>query len=550
MCRSCCTACRCLWRAAFRPGRAHPRARGDVSTTRTTRHLRPGSPPRARGHPNSQRSVRRGAGAHPRVRGDIPGRPRRCRRSGGSPPRARGHLGGGPVDVRLLGLTPACAGTSRRWTGRCTPARAHPRVRGDIIVGDSFKPRDRGSLTPACAGTSRRWTGRCTPARAHPRVRGDISAVDRSMYACSGSPPRARGHHRRRQLQTPRQGLTHPRVRGDILSDGAFRLYVSGSPPRARGHLGGGPVDVRLLGLTPACAGTSCLTALSGCMCRAHPRVRGDIGWEPAYDTVVAGSPPRARGHRDHCDADAALPGLTPACAGTSVVFRKSSARRRAHPRVRGDIRDIERHDCAGTDSSPPRARGRPPRRQHARIGGGLTPACAGTSAQYVEVLTLLAGSPPRARGRRVLGVPEHDALGLTPACAGTSQRLAGPVDDVGAHPRVRGDVRSSLPPRPTPWAHPRVRGDIDDLVRSAASRGGLTPACAGTSYPAAQIARAKSGSPPRARGRLIGCSAPHRRLGSPPRARGRRRRRRPAVRRRGLTPACAGTSHRWRSPS
>ena len=343
------------------------------------------------------------------------------------------------------------------------------------------------------------------------------------MYACSGSPPRARGHHRRRQLQTPRQGLTHPRVRGDILSDGAFRLYVSGSPPRARGHLGGGPVDVRLLGLTPACAGTSCLTALSGCMCRAHPRVRGDIGWEPAYDTVVAGSPPRARGHRDHCDADAALPGLTPACAGTSVVFRKSSARRRAHPRVRGDIRDIERHDCAGTDSSPPRARGHLPEPVTQVSVSGLTPACAGTS-QLPRAFTAAAqahprvrgdndgpgggvragrGSPPRARGHRIPAMTEQLVHGLTPACAGTSEDVQHTTDMM-------------------PGSPPRARGHHGGRPRSGPGHG-LTPACAGTSV-VFRKSSARRRAHPRVRGDVaFGFTITGTCGGSPPRARGRR---------------------------
>ena len=380
----------------------------------------------------------------------------------GSPPRARGHLGGGPVDVRLLGLTPACAGTSSSATASnpATGAHSPPRARGHL-GGGPVDVRLLG-LTPACAGTSRRWTGRCTPARAHPRVRGDI-----------------------------------------IVGD-SFK-------PRDRGSL------------TPACAGTSCLTALSGCMCRAHPRVRGDIGWEPAYDTVVAGSPPRARGHRDHCDADAALPGLTPACAGTSVVFRKSSARRRAHPRVRGDIRDIERHDCAGTDSSPPRARGHLPEPVTQVSVSGLTPACAGTS-QLPRAFTAAAqahprvrgdndgpgggvragrGSPPRARGHRIPAMTEQLVHGLTPACAGTSEDVQHTTDMM-------------------PGSPPRARGHHGGRPRSGPGHG-LTPACAGTSV-VFRKSSARRRAHPRVRGDVaFGFTITGTCGGSPPRARGRR---------------------------
>ncbi len=73
------------------------------------------------------------------------------------------------------------------------------------------------------------------------------------------------------------------------------------------------------------------------------------------------------------------------------------------------------------------------------------------------------AGSPPRARGRPI------------------SRRGAG---QAGAHPRVRGDVRSTADRIRAAWggAHPRVRGDVRD-------------------HQAAWAPMAR-GSPPRARGR------------------------------------------------
>ena len=114
------------------------------------------------------------------------------------------------------------------------------------------------------------------------------------------------------------------------------------------------------------------------------------------------------------------MPGLTPACAGTSSGGRPTRSSRRAHPRVRGDVKG---------DEIPRNA--------------------------YV-------GSPPRARGRRRTDARTSATPGLTPACAGTSLCDAGVGQLVGAHPRVRGDVRA---------VRCRLRG-----------AGGLTPACAGTS--------------------------------------------------------------------
>ena len=356
----------------------------------------------------------------------------------GSPPRARGRLSVWVWRLDRRGLTPACAGTSR--TVRISPAlsRAHPRVRGDI-VGARLRPRvDRGSpprarghppatnhtprrrgLTPACAGTSSPTTSAIIGGRAHPRVRGDIDWPAVIAASLMGSPPRARGHLDPQVGDRVQCGLTpacagtswsaspaagetraHPRVRGDIrtVSDGSSAGW--GSPPRARGHRAAGPVRGAAQGLTPACAGTSRTVVVVHHRRGAHPRVRGDICSTTNVRVERAGSPPRARGHQPDVNCVRVIPGLTPACAGTSPGTDVADRAVGAHPRVRGDITParVVAEQSAG---SPPRARG-----HHADDRGrdrhhGLTPACAGTSVSAEAVMPTGGG--------------------LTPACAGTS---------------------------------------------------------------------------------------------------------------------------------
>ena len=235
------------------------------------------------------------------------------------------------------------------------------------------------------------------------------------------------------------------------------------------------------IGLTPACAGTSWRRSTSRGSPGAHPRVRGDICSTTNVRVERAGSPPRARGHQPDVNCVRVIPGLTPACAGTSPGTDVADRAVGAHPRVRGDITParVVAEQSAG---SPPRARG-----HHADDRGrdrhhGLTPACAGTSHAPPAPTRLAWGSPPRARGRQRLIARVGAGQGLTPACAGTSELFHQPLLAGRAHPRVRGDVRGEV-----------------------------------------QTALAGAGSPPRARGRRVGFGC--------------------ALGRRGLTPACAGTS-------
>ena len=214
--------------------------------------------------------------------------------------------------------------------------RAHPRVRGDIVLPDGHLDLCVG-LTPACAGTSGLWSRRLAEGWAHPRVRGDIARPSTRRTVRRGSPPRARGHPGRPATHPLGKGLT-PACAGTSLALGPD-VAVAGAHPRVRGDIVEGcRLLVVVVGLTPACAGTSLRMRASCTGWRAHPRVRGDILPEPAFDAVLLGSPPRARGHHRPHPRPPVRPGLTPACAGTSVGAVALDQLGGAHPRVRGDI--------------------------------------------------------------------------------------------------------------------------------------------------------------------------------------------------------------------
>ena len=437
-----------------------------------------GSPPRARGRPGEADLCRGGRGltpacagtssgplcngsmtrAHPRVRGDVTSTRTGRRSRMGSPPRARGRRPRFSAARSPPGLTPACAGTSPTSPGRATGCWAHPRVRGDVVIlgesgllGQGSPPRARGrrrpvhlgdvaqGLTPACAGTSTRTPTDRRTARAHPRVRGDVALVALTVVVGAGSPPRARGRPRSIRPGWWRS-WAHPRVRGDV-GEGGRDFGLTG-------------------GLTPACAGTSRACRPGWVSRRAHPRVRGDVSTVGLACMTPLGSPPRARGRHQRHVCQWHQRGLTPACAGTSGGQVRHRLHFRAHPRVRGDVVRMLTADEL-RQGSPPRARGRPWRRAATSGGRGLTPACAGTSGRRppthstpwahprvrgdvqaaARAASQAAGSPPRARGRREQERHPFRVEGLTPACAGTSRwRMARGVTP-RAHPRVRGDV-------------------------------------------------------------------------------------------------------------
>ncbi len=188
-------------------------------------------------------------------------------------------------------------------------------------------------------------------------------------------------------------------------------------------------------------------------------------------------------------------------------------------PRARGAaMRDLIRH---GELKGPsPRARGAAPCGGDGWGGGGAIPACAGSG---------------RTRG------PSQP--GVIPACAGSRSRAAPPSTRSGGHPRVRGeqelhDNAAHLPG----GSSPRARGAAV-VPRRPPGRGGVIPACAGSSWDVAE-ALAEDGGHPRVRGeqawRRCSCPSPR---GSSPRARGAGRTPGRVDETCGVIPACAGSS-------
>ena len=155
-----------------------------------------------------------------------------------------------------------------------------------------------------------------------------------------------------------------------------------GSPPHARG------ADKRLMGcsgasgITPACAGSSVVSVSGWWEKRDHPRMRGEQALGIPISVANMGSPPHARGAVLLKSASCRHCGITPACAGSSEEVHQLHGVAQDHPRMRGEqrLRWLSGSGCRG---SPPHARGAVLVTDGERGKVGITPACAGSRREH-----------------------------------------------------------------------------------------------------------------------------------------------------------------------
>ena len=212
--------------------KAHPRSRGE--NDRPPRGVRqaPGSSPLTRGKPerpgverDNGRLIPAHAGktarprpptsqarAHPRSRGENSTSPSSLRTESGSSPLTRGKLTLRSWNSPSRWLIPAHAGKTNQGSHHHADTRAHPRSRGENSV----------SGPPACEarGSSPLTRGKPTEEDPHPYVLGLIPAHAGKTV---------------RVVLCPRCWWAHPRSRGENYSVRADADYTGGSSPLTRG---------------------------------------------------------------------------------------------------------------------------------------------------------------------------------------------------------------------------------------------------------------------------------------------------------------------------
>ena len=281
-------------RRASLPGpTAHPRWRGEDTSTCTPSGPGTGSSPLARGGRARCSGRPQSRGAHPRWRGeDVPENGDDASEFGSSP-LARGGRRRDQDEAAGLRLIPAGAG--RTWK---FPA-------ADLLEGSS----------PLARGGPLRWQN-------HPRgIRLIPAGAGRTLWA----------------VLRPWWAGAHPRWRGEDTCGNTRSPSVRGSSPLARGGPGVAARTAAREGLIPAGAGRTRRRPPNTGHSWAHPRWRGEDWGEAVSGGVEAGSSPLARGGRVVLVEPHRRDGLIPAGAGRTGVTGSTSPRSWAHPRWRGE---------------------------------------------------------------------------------------------------------------------------------------------------------------------------------------------------------------------
>ena len=149
----------------------------------------------------------------------------------------------------------------------------------------------------------------------------------------------------------------HPRLRGEKCAINKIDKKGKGSPPPARGEVCNLNVDEEFGRITPACAGRRYSLFVLRRPYWDHPRLRGEKYFLILLMMKIKGSPPPARGEGEKGIPRVAHGGITPACAGRSIVYVNSQGVIRDHPRLRGE-KPILYLTPTRTRGSPPPAPG------------------------------------------------------------------------------------------------------------------------------------------------------------------------------------------------
>ena len=137
--------------------------------------------------------------------------------------------------------------------------------------------RETLGITPACAGKTKKCSKKFTEKGDHPRVCGKNFFKVSFEILPLGSPPRVREKPPHSACVRETLGITpacagktklifmyavkswdHPRVCGKNLVCTRYKFLVVGSPPRVREKLTYTNKKGERIGITPACAGKTC----------------------------------------------------------------------------------------------------------------------------------------------------------------------------------------------------------------------------------------------------------------------------------------------------
>ena len=124
---------------------AHPRTRGENAGALIPSGTVAGSPPHTRGKRSSLIRSTASCKAHPRTRGENGMQQLLFPPQTGSPPHTRGKQNGQKDWELHLRLTPAHAGKTKTQVYKGCTRQAHPRTRGENVIGNLWDNPELGS---------------------------------------------------------------------------------------------------------------------------------------------------------------------------------------------------------------------------------------------------------------------------------------------------------------------------------------------------------------------------------------------------------------------
>ena len=237
-------------------------------------------------------------------------------------------------------------------------------------------------------------------------------------------------------------------------------FFVSpGSSPHVRGAL---QHDIQLgnaYGIIPACAGSTRRWPPRTRALRDHPRMCGEHVCEHGRVHPIRGSSPHVRGAPNLKTDYLPVPGIIPACAGSTLLYFFT-------PSCQGII-----PACAGSTTRSPQCL--KARWDHPRM--------CGEHISTMGLAFMAAGSSPHVRGARGRGDERLDRQGIIPACAGSTVAKAIMQDNLRDHPRMCGEhFLASYKRMGVAGSSPHVRG-APPIPGDGELSYGIIPACAGS---------------------------------------------------------------------
>ena len=151
----------------------------------------------------------------------------------------------------------------------------------------------------------------------------------------------------------------HPRACGEHGNVCSFLRRTRGSSPRMRGTLFSVFWACRFVGIIPAHAGNTTVSAVVAGQARDHPRACGEHTLEPFRVSSDPGSSPRMRGTLEQGYRGLHLVGIIPAHAGNTITRQPAQRAERDHPRACGEHKSGTSFIQTVRGSSP-RMRGTP----------------------------------------------------------------------------------------------------------------------------------------------------------------------------------------------